>query len=89
MSSPKQLPRPVITLREPRPGDMGWVASQHGQLYHREYGWNWEFEALVAGICADFIKNFQPDWERGWIAEADDERVGCVFVVKVDDETAK
>jgi GNAT superfamily N-acetyltransferase len=68
---------------------MGWVASQHGEIYHREYGWNWEFEALVAGICADFIKNFQPQWERGWIAELEGQRVGCVFVVKVDETTAK
>jgi GNAT superfamily N-acetyltransferase len=78
-----------IVLRDPKPGDMGWVIEQHGKLYSQEYGWNWEFEALVAGICADFIKNFQPEWERCWIAEKDGVRVGSVFVVKVDDQTAK
>ena len=71
--------RPV--LRHLRPGDMGWVVMQHGEIYAREYGFNWEFEALVAEIAAGFIKNFRPARERGWIAECDGERVGAVFVV--------
>lgn len=78
-----------IVLRDPQPGDMGWVIEQHGKIYAKEYGWNWEFEALVAGICADFVKNFQPDWERCWIAEKDGQRIGSVFVVRVDEQTAK
>jgi N-acetylglutamate synthase-like GNAT family acetyltransferase len=78
-----------IQLREPRPGDMGWVIEQHGKLYAQQYGWNWEFEALVAGICADFVKNFQPEWERCWIAERDGQRVGSVFVVKQEPGVAK
>jgi GNAT superfamily N-acetyltransferase len=84
---------PAITLRHPKPSeiqdDLSWVIAQHGKLYGQEYGWNSEFEALVAGICADFTKNFQPEWERCWIAEKEGERVGSVFVVKVDDQTAK
>jgi GNAT superfamily N-acetyltransferase len=78
-----------IVLREPLPGDMGWVIEQHATIYAKEYGWNWEFEALVAGICAEFIKNFQPQWERCWIAEISGERVGSVFVVKKDETTAQ
>jgi GNAT superfamily N-acetyltransferase len=78
-----------IVLRDPQPGDMGWVIEQHGAIYAKEYGWNWEFEALVAGICADFVKNFQSEWERCWIAELGGQRVGSVFVVKIDADTAK
>lgn len=69
-------------LRDPRPGDLGWVVMQHGEVYGREYGFNWEFEALVAGIAAGFIRNFKPAREKGWIAEIDGERVGAVFVVQ-------
>jgi GNAT superfamily N-acetyltransferase len=79
----------TLILRDPQPGDMGWVIEQHGKLYAKEYDWNWEFEALVAGICADFVKNYSPEWERCWIAERGGQRVGSVFVVRSDEQTAK
>jgi DNA-binding MarR family transcriptional regulator/GNAT superfamily N-acetyltransferase len=69
-------------LRGLQPGDMGWVVQQHGEIYAREYHWNLEFEGLVAGIAAAFVKNYQPDWERCWMAELNGERVGSVFVVR-------
>jgi GNAT superfamily N-acetyltransferase len=55
---------------------------QHGEIYSREYGYSDEFEGLVADIVARYIRNFDPDRERGWIAELDGERVGAVFVVR-------
>jgi DNA-binding MarR family transcriptional regulator/GNAT superfamily N-acetyltransferase len=76
-----QAPRTVV-LRDPRPGDMGWVVMQHGETYWREYRFTQEFESLVADIVAKYIKNFDPAWEKGWIAEIDGERVGSVFVVR-------
>ena len=83
---PASLPAPTPTrtavLRDLKPGDMGWVVQQHGEIYAREYGWNIEFEGLVAGIAAQIIKDFQPAWERGWMAELDGERAGSVFVVR-------
>ncbi len=72
----------TVILRDPQPGDMGWVVQQHGEIYAREYGWNSEFEALVADIAGKYLKNHQPDWEKCWIAEIDGERVGAVFVVR-------
>ncbi len=74
--------RGEVVLRDPVPGDMGWVVQQHAEVYAREYGWNSDFEALVAGIAADFVRKFQPEWEKCWIAELDGERVGAVFVVR-------
>ena len=61
---------------------MGWVVQQHGEIYAREYGWNAEFEALVADIVARYLRRRQPLWERCWIAELDGERVGAAFVVR-------
>jgi DNA-binding MarR family transcriptional regulator/GNAT superfamily N-acetyltransferase len=72
----------TAVLRDPRPGDLGWVVMQHGEIYSREYGFSDEFEALVADIAARYIRNFDPAWEKGWIAELDGERVGAVFVVR-------
>ena len=79
---PAAAAAPAATLRAPAPGDMGWVVAQHGEVYAQEYGFNWEFEGLVAEIAAGFIKNFKPARERGWMAEVDGERVGAVFVVQ-------
>ena len=72
----------AAVLRDPAPGDIGWVVQQHGEIYAREYGWNNEFEALVAGIASEFLLKFQPEWERCWIAELNGERVGAIFVVR-------
>ncbi|MBC5783620.1 bifunctional helix-turn-helix transcriptional regulator/GNAT family N-acetyltransferase [Ramlibacter sp. USB13] len=78
-----------IVLRDPVPGDMGWVVQQHGELYAREYGFDWTFEALVAEIAAKFIRDFDPQREKGWIAEVDGERAGSVFLVRQSAQVAK
>jgi DNA-binding MarR family transcriptional regulator/GNAT superfamily N-acetyltransferase len=72
----------TVQLRDPRPGDLGWVVMQHGEIYSREYGYTTEFEALVAEVAAGYLRKFDPEWEKGWIAELDGERVGSVFVVR-------
>jgi len=82
-------PPRMAVLRDPVPGDMGWVVQQHGEIYWREYGWDSRFEALVADIAAQFLRNFQPEWEKAWIAELDGERVGAVFVVRKSPTTAQ
>ncbi|MDB5873909.1 MAG: MarR family transcriptional regulator [Ramlibacter sp.] len=82
LDAPKSGATRTIVLRDPRPGDLGWVVMQHGEIYAREYGFTAEFESLVAGIAAGYIENFDPAWEKGWIAEIDGERVGSVFAVR-------
>ncbi|MDW5441710.1 bifunctional helix-turn-helix transcriptional regulator/GNAT family N-acetyltransferase [Polaromonas sp. SM01] len=80
--APADTPAPSVLLREPQPGDMGWVVQQHGEIYAREYGWNSAFEALVAGIVAGYIRKYRPGSDRCWIAELNGERVGSIFVVR-------
>ena len=64
-----------------RPGDLGWVIKAHGEMYTAEYGWDTDFEALVARIVADYANDHDPARENAWIAELDGRRVGCVFCV--------
>ena len=72
-----------------RPGDLGWVVMAHGEQYAAEFGWDTDFEALVARIVADFAAGADPRREAAWIAERDGERVGCVFCVAADESTAQ
>ncbi|MFC5804140.1 bifunctional helix-turn-helix transcriptional regulator/GNAT family N-acetyltransferase [Streptomyces formicae] len=69
-------------LREPAPGDLGWMVQRHGALYAAEYGWNTDFEGLVARIVADFAQDHDPYLERVWIAELDSRPVGSVMCVR-------
>jgi GNAT superfamily N-acetyltransferase len=78
-----------IILRDLKIGDAGWLIGQHGELYAREEGFDRSFEALVAEILADFIRNHDPSCERGWIAEEDGQRLGSIFCVRLDQTTAK
>ncbi|MFI2456971.1 GNAT family N-acetyltransferase [Streptomyces sp. NPDC019539] len=72
-------------LRHPMPGELGWIVQRHGALYAAEYGWNADFEGLVARIVADFAQDHDPHLERVWIAELDGRPVGSVMCVR--DET--
>jgi DNA-binding MarR family transcriptional regulator/N-acetylglutamate synthase-like GNAT family acetyltransferase len=76
-------------LREPRPGDMGWVVQRNGAVYAAEFGWDVTYEALVARIVADYVENMDPKREAAWFAEVDGARAGCVFCVRQDDTTAR
>jgi GNAT superfamily N-acetyltransferase len=72
-----------------RPGDLGWVVMAHGEVYAEEFGWNTDFEALVARIVADYAASRDPQREAAWIAELGGQRVGCVFLVAKDAGTAQ
>lgn len=78
-----------IALRGLQSGDMGWVVARHGAIYHDEYGWNADFEALVAQIVYDYHSGYKPGRENAWIAEVDGARAGCVFCCERDAETAQ
>ncbi|MGW1746623.1 bifunctional helix-turn-helix transcriptional regulator/GNAT family N-acetyltransferase [Streptomyces sp. NPDC002092] len=74
--------REDVVLREPGPGDLGWIVQRNAALYASEFGWNADYEGLVARIVADFAEDHDPHLERVWIAELDGRPVGCVMCVR-------
>ncbi len=82
LDGPPRLP--VLVIRAPGPGDLGWVVERHGARYAADYGWDASFEALVVRVVADFADRSDSNREAAWIAELDGERVGCVFCTASD-----
>ncbi len=81
----------AIVLRTHCPGDMGRVVQLEGAGYVEQFGWDHTFEALVARIVADFLDQFDAARDRCWIAEANGQHAGHVFLVRHPDQpdTAK
>jgi DNA-binding MarR family transcriptional regulator/N-acetylglutamate synthase-like GNAT family acetyltransferase len=76
-------------LREPQPGDFGWVVKRHAELYRQEYGWGAPFEGVCAQIVADFVNKFDRKRERCWIAEMDGDNVGSIMLAKETERVAR
>lgn len=70
-----------LVLRPHRVGELGWLVHRQALIYNRQYGWNIEFEALIAGLYRDF--ELAPDTppKALWIAEREGIIAGSVFVM--------
>ena len=81
-------PSPAV-LREPRPGDMGWVVQSHGAFYARVYGFDSSFEASSPRSR----RNSSPhSMRRASVAGSPistEQQVGSVFLVRHTDAIAK
>lgn len=89
LSAPESQRAPLVALRPPLPGELGWMVQRHGELYEQAHGWDATFEAMVAAVVADFGAGHDPAREAAWIADVDGCPVGSVLCVRRDDETAQ
>ena len=88
LDAPSARPAAYV-LRPPHAGDFGWIVHRQAAAYAEEWGYNEEYEALVAEIVAGFVRQLRPAKERCWIAEKDGEVVGSVFLVRRTDTVAQ
>ncbi|MBW8302376.1 MAG: helix-turn-helix domain-containing GNAT family N-acetyltransferase [Brevundimonas sp.] len=80
---PDAAAAPVV-LRNPVPGDIGWVIHRQAALYAQEYGWDWTYEGLISKILGDFVVDFDPEREAAWIAGQNGRTVGSIFLMRGD-----
>lgn len=76
-------------LRDPEPGDLGWVVARHGAVYAELLGWGRDFEGAAAEIVAGFARRGDARRERCWIAELEGRNVGCVLAMRKHEDVAQ
>ena len=88
MDTKQDLPANVSTRNQLKPGDIGYLTYLHGILYAKEYGWDYTFEAYVAGPLAEFAKAHN-ERERIWVVEKDGQMAGSIAIVEASKEAAQ
>jgi DNA-binding MarR family transcriptional regulator/GNAT superfamily N-acetyltransferase len=73
----------LVTLRQPRAGECGWLVHRQAQWFAAEYGWDQSFEGLLARVVADYTQRNDPLREMCWVAEQEGVVVGSVCIVGV------
>ncbi len=76
-------------IRPYLPADAAWLVERHATLYARDEGFDDSFGPLVAGILDSFDADHDPARETGWIAQAQNVRLGSIFCVSAGSTTAK
>ena len=78
-----------VSLRRFVAGDLHWLAARHQDLYAREEGFDASYGQLIAGVLHDFCSDHDPVCEKGWVATKGKQRVGSIFCIKENNETAR
>ena len=75
----------VVVRAADRPGDLGWMVWQHGEVYAEQLGWDTSFEAMVATVVGDHARD-RDERSQAWIAEVEGRRVGCILCVPLPED---
>lgn len=77
-----------ITVRGPRPGDLGRIIARHGELY-AELGYPPVFERYVVQAASELVSGFSPPRDRIFVAERGGRFAGSVASKGLPDATAQ
>ena len=76
-----------IILRNPIPGDIGWLISMHGKLYAEQFEFDSNFERDIAKKVIAFLEK-QDSFKMLWVATINNEPIGSIAVSLKPDQTA-
>lgn len=60
------------------PGDLGYIAYLHGDLYAKECGYGLNFETYVLDGLKDFGREYDVEKDKIWICEHNGRMIGCL-----------
>ena len=72
-------------IRPFRNGEEQYVADLHRRLYSEEYSWGSAFTDYAIKIALEFATKGKSDREELFIAEVDENPVGCIMLCETDD----
>lgn len=76
----KTITLDAISVRtELHPGDLGYVAYLHGELYAKECGYGLNFESYVLGGLGEFGHAYDAQKDRIWMCEHENRIVGFLL----------
>ncbi|GAB3550376.1 GNAT family N-acetyltransferase [Noviherbaspirillum agri] len=76
-----------IILRNPIPGDIGWLISLHGKLYAEQFHFDSSFERDIAKKVVEFLEKQNP-FNNIWLATINNEPIGSIAVSLKPDQSA-
>ncbi len=75
-----ETPAGPVVLRPHRLGEIGWLIHRQGLGYNQQFGWNIEFEGLIARIYGDYHAAPATPPKNLWVAEQNGAVAGSIFV---------
>lgn len=75
-----EMPASPIVLRPHRLGELGWLIHRQAVLYNEQFGWNAEFETLIARIYHEYEEAAESPPKGLWVADRNGAVAGSVFV---------
>ena len=88
--NPPKLANTLVRLRfEIQRGDLGEILRLHGMIYGAEMGFDYTFEGYVAQSLAHFSSRIDLNKERLWTAEDKGKIVGCIGMIKANENKAQ
>lgn len=78
-----------VELRAFEADDLDWLTEAHQRLYSAAEGFDDTFGPLVRSILEAFVSDHDPSCEAGWVACRGPDRLGSIFCVRHDENTAK
>jgi GNAT superfamily N-acetyltransferase/DNA-binding MarR family transcriptional regulator len=76
--------RGPVVLRPQRLGEIGLLIHRQGLLYNQQYGWNGDFEALIARIYNEYYFAPGSPPKALWVAEQNGRIAGSIFAMPTD-----